>query len=752
MSNSELRVVGRRVPKVDGRDKVTGVARYAADLRLPGLCYAKLLRSQRAHARFRLDVEKALATPGVLAVVSNEGLTEMLGALLGVAYRRPLTIFAEKARFVGDPLAGVVAESEEAAQQALDLISVEYQELPIVLDPEIAMHEGAPSLHEQYPQNIAAHTAMGWGSVDEGLRQADLVVEEVFRTSRQKHCQLEPTATLAYYEPGGTLTVWTPTQLLHIVHYKLARMFGLPLSRVRVVNPHVGGAFGMRVDLVAEHYAAAMAIVTGRPVLLEYSRDEDMYGTETRHPFVVRCKAGVKKDGSLTALQVQSIANTGAYPTVGIYLPIVHGGTMVRAYKCPNVQFDGYAVLTNTPVAGAFRGYGGPQSFFALEQLIDIIADRLQTDPVSLRKTLRHREGETDPLTRLPLGKVTLDQCLDIGVQEIGWDQYFRRRVKKGPWVYGVGVAAVVWVSGTACLPGEEWLEESNVAVKVNPDGSVNVYCGVPDLGTGTRTTLAQLAAEVLGVPIGAVTVVLGDTSVTPFDIGSHASRTLYVTGNGVVAACMDARDQLMRLASDMLEADVSDLRHGDGRIYVAGSPDRGVTISEVARTAYFKRRVQIYGRGSAPQTNAVPYGAQFALVAVDVDTGQVKVERFVAVHDVGRAINPTVVEGQIEGAILQGLGYALYEDLPVDPYNGSPLATTWMDYKVPTVYEAPEVRVILIEEPDPTGPYGAKGVGEPGIVPTAAAVANAIYDAVGVRMTELPITAQKVLTALGRL
>ncbi len=750
--NSELRVVGRRVPKVDSTDKVTGAARYAADLYQRGLCYGKLLRSQRAHARYRVDATKAAAVPGVIAVITNDGLTEQLASVLKVQYRRPVTVFADRARFVGDALAGVVAETEEAAQEALELLSVEYEELPSVFDPEEAMGVGAPCLHDQFPQNVAAHTVMGWGDVEAGFREADLVVEEVFRTSRQKHCQLEPTATLAHYEPGGTLTVWTPTQLLHIVHYKLAKIFGLPLSRVRVVNPHVGGAFGMRVDLVSEHYAAAMAIVSGRPVLLEYSRDEDMYATETRHPVAVHCKVGFRQDGSLTALQVRSVANTGAYPTVGIYLPIVHGGTLVRAYRCPNVRYDGYAVLTNTPVAGAFRGYGGPQAFFALEQLIDIIAERLGKDPIELRRQLKHREGDTDPLTRLPLGKVTLDRCLDLGAQEIGWEQYFRRRVRRGRWSYGVGVAAVMWVSGTACLPGDEWLEESNVALKVNPDGSVNVYCGVPDLGTGTRTTLAQLAAEALGVPYEAVTVVLGDTSVTPFDIGSHASRTLYVTGNGVIQACLDARDQLLKVASEMLEADVSDLRIEDGRIHVVGSPDRAVSVAEVARAAYFKRRAQIYGRGSAPQTNAVPYGAQFALVAVDTETGQVRVERFVAVHDVGRAVNPTVVEGQIEGAILQGIAFALLEDLPVDQASGSPLAITWMDYKVPTVFEVPEVKVILVEEPDPTGPFGAKGVGEPGIVPTAAAVANAIYDAVGIRMTELPITAERVLRSLGRL
>ncbi len=747
-----LRVVGQRVPKVDAWDKVSGVARYAADLRIQGLCYGKLLRSQRPHARYKLDFSKAANVPGVIALIENSGLTERLRHVLRVEYRRPVTIFADKARYIGDPIAAVVAETEEAAQLALDLVEVEYEELPAVFDPELAMAPGAPLLHEKHANNVAAHTKMDWGSVEDGMAQAEVVIEEVFETSRQKHCQLEPTAALAHYEPGGVLTVWSLTQLLHIVHYKLAKIFGLPLSRVRVVNPSIGGAFGMRVDLVNEPYAAAMAIITGRPVLLEYSRDEDMYATETRHPVVVHCRLGAKGDGALTALEVKSVANTGAYPTVGIYLPIVHGGTMVRAYRCPNVRYDGYAVLTNTPVAGAFRGYGGPQSFFALEQLIDILADRLGRDPIELRKQLRYEEDETDPLTRLPFGKVTLDRCLDLGAKEIGWKTYYRRRVSQGRWVYGVGVAAVTWVSGTACLPGDEWLEESNVTVKVNPDGSVNVYCGVPDLGTGTRTTLAQLAAEVLGVPLESVTVVLGDTSVTPFDIGSHASRTLYVTGNGVVQACMDARSQLLKLAAEMLEADEIDLQLENGRIHVAGYPERGVQVAEVARTAYFKNRVQIFGKGSAPQTNAVPYGAQFALVAVDTETGQVKVERFVAVHDVGRAINPRVVEGQIEGAVLQGIGYALYEDLPVDPASGSPMATTWMDYKVPTVYEVPEIKVILVEEPDPTGPFGAKGVGEPGIVPTAAALANAIYDALGVRIKSLPMTAEKILRAMGQL
>jgi len=472
----------------------------------------------------------------------------------------------------------------------------------------------------------------------------------------------------------------------------------------------------------------------------------------SRHPMQISLTMGFAANGVPTAMKVRVVANTGAYATEG---PDVVGATtahFLRLYPCPNVAFEGVTVYTNAPIAGGFRGYGGPQAAFALEQAIDMAAERLGLDPLELRRRISVRKGGFDPVFQLPVQSCGLPECFDRGSAAIGWQRRphpshlsegegANRRMRRG-----LGIASVMWVSGTACLPST--LDSSVATVMLHEDGSATLQCAACDMGTGARTTLVQIAADELGVPVERVQIGSVDTDVTPFEAGAHGSRTLFAAGNAARLAAREVRQQLLTAAAAQLEVDVDDLAVEDGSIVVRGVSERSVTVQAVAHAAY-RRGHQFLGRGESPQVNEPPFGAQFAEVEVDTETGVVRVVRLVAAHDVGRAINPTIVEGQIEGALAQGLGYALLEDMPIDPLTGSAQTVTFADYRIPTVGWMPPLEVILVEDPSPSGPFGAKGAGEMGLGPTAAAIANAIYNAVGVRLNELPMTPERVLAAL---
>jgi len=748
-------VVGRAIPKRDAYAKVTGAAGYAADLRFPGMLHAAILRSHYAHARITaIDTSRAEAMDGVVAVLHHGNTSARpfttsewdAPAALG-SLPRDQVLFSAVARHVGQAVAAVAAVDENLAAAAAEAIAVSFEPLPVVIDADAAMQPGAPSVNPDHEGNVAAHVRFSAGDVDSALREADQVIERRFRTSRQKQTPMEPFACVAQYD-GHTLTLWSPNQTPHQTRVKLADIFGMAVGNVRIITPTLGGGFGARSGLIGEPWAAALAIATRRPVRLVYSRYEDFVATEGRHPATVTLRVGFKNDGTPTAIHGTALLNTGPYASQGPNVTAFLGMSLLRPYRCGDRRYDGYTVFTNAPPASAFRGFGAPQAMFALEQVIDEIAERVGKDPLEFRLEHLAGKGDEDYALMRPIDSDALHRCLREGATAIGWAAKRGKGGGSGPWRRGVGMAVSIYVSGTACL-GDTLTEAAVANVRLNADGTVTLLTGATDCGTGCGTSLAQIAAEELGVPMESVHVVMGDTDVTPLDLGAHATRTLFVGGLAVRAAARDARDQALRVAADLLEVSAADLDAADGAIRVRGVPGTSVTYGQVA-TAAFKTVAEISGRGVAPQHQATPYGAQFAEVEVNVRTGQVRVLRLVAAHDVGRAINPLIVEGQIEGGAVQGIGYALTEDMPVDA-DGQPLAASFMDYRVLTASDVPLIESLVIEAPDPAGPFGAKGVGEVGIIPTAAAIANAIYDAVGVRLTELPMTPARVLEALRR-
>lgn len=744
-----LRVVGKRLPKVDAIEKVTGSAKFTADMRLPGMLYGKVLRSPYAHAKvLRVDTSEAEKLPGVKAVLTIKDVPRIkYDPSDPLQSSRDQYIFDEKVRYVGEGVAAVAAVSEDAAEEALKLIRVDYEELPAVFDPAEAMKPDVPKIHP-VERNIASHVPIAFGDVEKGFKEADYVFENRYVASRQKHCHLEPHACVVRFDYDRKITVWSSTQSPFRLRFILAKALDMPLGKIRVIAPHVGGGFGNKLYLGQhELVCTLLAKKTGRPVKIRYTRKEEFYTTTTRHPAIIELKTGVKKDGTLTAIQAKVIMNTGAYALFGSGVTWVAcyyiGGSSL--YRCPNIKVDGYCVYTNTPAAGAMRAFGGPQAHFAVESHMDMIAENLGIDPVELRLKNLVRIGDVDRLSGFyNIRSCGLRECIEKGAERIGW--------KKKEWKHGGVNEARKRGMGMACMSMISELGVSAAFVKLNEDGSVNILTGATDIGQGSNTVLAQIVAEELGVRLEDVTVTSADTNLTPFDWGTLGSRITYIAGSAAKAAAADAKRQLLERAAKMLKADVKNLEIRDGRVYVKGSSEKGASISEVVWFSQYvdEAKAIILGRASYGPSEFPPaFGAHFAEVEVNTETGQVKVLRIVAVHDVGRAINPTLVEGQVEGALQMGIGYALTEELLFDKVTGKPLNPSFLDYKILTAKDMPEIEVIIIEPVDPTGPYGAKAVGEAACIPTAAAIANAVYNAIGIRCRELPITPEKILKAL---
>lgn len=747
-------VIGTSPARLDGLEKVTGTARYAADFCLPGMLYGKIKRSPYPHARVvRVDISEALALPGVKAVLTANDVPRVrhkgapaprAGGLVADQY-----ILDEKVRYVGDGVAAVAATSEEAAELALDLIEVEYEPLPAVFSLEEAQQPGAPLIHDTGQNLVGPPFRLERGDVDQGLAEADHIFENVYTTGRPVPCYMEPNACLAHFDPSGKLTVWSSTQCAFMVRGILSEVLNIPLHQVRVIVEHMGGGFGAKQDIYQHEFLCVLlAKKTGRPVRMEYSRKETFLGGKTRHPVTVYLKQGVKKDGTLTAREVLYTANTGAYASHAMGITAVGCLDITSLYRCEqHLKIEGRAVYTNSPIAGAFRGFGAVQAFFALDCQMDEIAQALELDPVDFRLKNAVGRGDLSPSGHR-LGGDGLAACLKRGAAETNWyGERQKTAAQTGQRLrYGWGVGTEMHSSGAY----PDIKEVSNAILKMNEDGTLNLLTGIADLGTGARTAMAQIAAEELGLPLADIQVISGDTDITPFDIGAYGSRTTYVGGGAVKKAAGQLKAQLLQLASDRLEAAVEDLEIRDGLVFVKGAPASQISIKEL-----------IKGEGSIPARSlmsqatheaevAYSFAAHFVRVAVDTETGQVTVKQVVAVHEVGTAINPIGVEGQIEGGIQQGIGHSLTEDFLIDPATGRPLNASFVDYKMPLAMDMPPIKVIILEEdPDPTAPFGAKGVGEDPIMAIGPAIANAVYDAIGVRIRELPITPEKVLKAL---
>ena len=749
-----LSTVGQSIPQLDNVAKAIGMAKYTADLKIPGMLYAKVLRSPLPHARIlNIDTGKAEQLPGVKAVICHKNVPRVA---YNSYYREPIDeerlpadeyIFDEKVRYVGDKVAAVAATSLDIAEEALELIEVEYEELPFVLDPLEALAPDAPRIHD-VENNLVKEVQWDVGNIEKGFAEADYIFENSYRTQMQQHAPLEPHSNIAQIGSKGKLHIISTTQGTFNVRVLLGKILNMPLNKIRVTRPHIGGGFGGKNDLFDEILSALLAIKTKRPVRLVNTREEEFSSTRVRHCHVIDLKYGVKKDGTFVAREMKALLNTGAYAAAGGKVTLTTGHRWIMLYRTPHVRYVGKCLYCNTPVAAAMRGFGTPQQSFATESMIDEIAEKLGIDPVEIRLKNHRRVGDFDPISKITLGSVGIPECLTRGAEAMEWTK--KRKAKKGKDRYRRGVGVALGTHNTGVKPFVN--ELSSAFIKVNEDGSFNLLTGVVDLGQGSDTVLAQIAAEVLGVPIEDISVVdPGDTDSTPYDMGTHSSRQTYLGGMAVKMAAEEAKSQLIDEAAKRLEASREDLEMRDRKIYVKGSPSASISLADVAvGLIHGDVTHQVMGRGSfSPVTNAPPFEVHFAEVEVDTETGAIKVIKFVAAHDLGKIVNPLLSEGQVQGGVHMGIGYTFWEGIQMDPKTGQYLNLNLTDYKVASPVDMPPVVVILVESNEPTGPFGAKGLGEPAMVPTAPAIANAIYDAIGIRFRQLPITREKVFEAI---
>lgn len=748
-----LSVVNTSPPRIDGVEKVTGSALYAADYSLPGMLYGKILRSEQAHARIvHINKNKALALEGVKAVITHADVPHVLhpgapaprvGQLVADQY-----VLAEKARYFGDGIAAVAATTEEIAEEALHLLAVEYEPLPPVFDVEEAQKPGAPSIHGTEGNLVGPPFIIERGDVDKGFANADAIFEGHYETGRPVPCYMEPNACLCRFDRGGKLTIWSSTQCAFMVRGILSQVLDIPAHDVRVIVEHMGGGFGAKQDLYQHEFVCALlARETHRPVKMEYTRKESFLGGRSRHPTKIYLKQGLAKDGTLTAREVRYKSNTGGYASHGLGITAVGCLDIASLYRCEeNLKIEGIAVYTNNPIAGAYRGFGAVQAFFALETQIDEMAVARGEDPLDFRLKNIVGDGDLSPSEHKILGD-GLAACLKRGAEETNW--YERKKVEQPKEKFlkrGWGVATEMHSSGAY----PDINEQSNAIVKMNEDGTVNLLIGMADLGTGTRTMAAQITAETLGIPLKDISVIDGDTDIAPFDIGAYASRTTFVGGGAVLKAANHLKRQLLELASKPLNTRWEELALGSGRVFVKKSPNLEISLKDLVAGEGGRPPRTVIGQGNNEPTVAYSFGAHFAEVEVDIETGQVRVLQVVAVHEIGKAINPNAVAGQIEGGVQQGIGHSLTEDFIIDKKTGRPLNPSFVDYKMPLALDMPKIKTIILEEfPDPGGPFGAKGIGEDPIIPIGPAIGNAVYDATGVRMRELPITPEKFLKAL---
>ena len=752
-------VVGRRTPFIDGGGKVTGRARYIADLDVPGAVWAVLLRSPYPHADIvDIDTSAALAVPGVRGIVTHHDAPKTPiegGEESGDA---PVYVMEPRLRHVGDEVAAIAADTVAIAQEAARLISVTYRQLPAVFDPEEALLDGAPQVRPSGNLAGGKPIVLARGDTAAGMAEADLVVEETYTTPFTSALPLEPRGCLAAWD-GDHLTVWKSGRNVHGDRASLARVLGMRLNQVRVVTPGaVGGSFGNKDESRLQYITALLAKKAGRPVKLCYDLSEELRFGRWRHPSKITVRMGVKRDGAITAIESRCIMNTGPYvPGVNVCRRAGHGLTYL--YKCRNVRFEGLVVYTNTPVPGSYRALGSPQGHFALESHVDLVAEKLGMDPLEFRrKNQVGPEGQPGepykPTGRLippqpvaggiPFSSNALAQCFDEGAAAVGWQPTVgpRTALATDGLLYGTGVGACIYQTGQ--MP-------SSAIVRVNADATAEVLMGTLDVGQGSNTVLTIMAAETLGLPLDRVSGYFADAETTPFAHATAGSTTTFSSGMAVREAALDARRQLLDAAADILEAPVDALDIENGVIFAPEAPSRRLTIQEAMRN---KAPRHIIGQADvqAGSTTSIvnSFAAHFVQVAVDPETGQVRVLRYVAAHDCGQPINLMAVEGQIEGGVLQGFGYALTEDLQVNPDDGTPSVANIDTFKLPTPADVPErFDVLVVDSFDPVGPFGAKAVGEVPVAPVAAAIANAVYDATGVRIRDLPITPEKVLRGL---
>jgi len=752
----DLSVVGKSHPQIDGLQKATGETAYVSDLVFPRMLYGRILRSPYAHARIRtIDVSRAEALSGVKCVITH---TDTPGVKFGPRSEDWTILAGTKVLFEGDEVVAVAAVDEDVAEEALELITVEYEPIPGVFDPLEAMAPGAPLVHDDKPGNIAAEFSIHAGDVQEALKRSHFVYEARYFTNQVYQAYLEPMGAVAQTDLSGRLTLWVGTQIPNMMRMTYAKALNMAPEDIRVIVPDYGGAFGAKMENNSHLVAAILAKKTGRPVKVINPRQDDFLAGNPRVPMYIDLTVGVDSEGILTGKEVEIVGGNGART---VYAPAIVSTACYRVdslYRFKHVRAKGYTVYTNTVPTGCFRGFGNAQSTFALESSLDVIAEQLNIDPIELRMRNAIGPGEVS-VHGWKIGSNGLRECLTRAAETAQWSD---KRSKKRPF-RGIGLACCNHVSGNRAFARE--FDGGAGIIHVGRDGRVTLYHGESDMGQGQKTAFAQIAAERLGIALEQIHVAVVDTDVSPFGLGSFATRGTTIGGNGVLAAAAEAFRQLAGVAADMLEASEDDIVSADSKFFVKGSPERYIPFKEVANQASTRRGgAPLVAVGSyIPPTElpdpvtkygnispAYPFGCHIAEVEVDPETGEITVVNFVAAHDVGRAINPMATEGQIEGGVVQGLGWTLMEKMVME--NGRLINPSFLDYEIPGPLDVPRITPLLIESIEPEGPYGAKGIGEPALNPSMAAITNALYDATGVRILELPVTAEKLLTELRKL
>ncbi len=759
-SAMNLSVIGKRLPKKDAPDKATGRAIYTDDITLPNMIYGKLLLSPVPHARIiSIDTKVAEALPGVKAILTGADVPNLTWGTSPARYDENI-LAQTKVRYIGDPVAAVAADDEETCYKALKLIDVEYEELPAVFNAMEAMKDNAPRLFDdKYENNINTHVDHHFGDIEKGFAEADYVREERFEGNRTYQNPLEPHCAIAEWDRHGRVTVHTSTQVVHYVHHQLSRIFGMPLGDIRVVMTNCGGGFGAKAATNSlEILSILLAKKVGCPVKMRFNREEMYLYARGRHKQYIDLKIGVKKDGTITAVKQKVVLEGGAYSSFGVVTTYYAGSMLPTLYKMSNYKYDGFRINTNLPPCGAFRGHGCPHPRFAFESLLSMIADDIGIDPIEIRLK-NAMEPETRTCNDLDIHSCEFKACLKKVKEKSGWDK------KKGklPAGRGIGIGCGGFVSGAGYPIYRSKFPHSNAIIKVQEDGSkAMLFTGEADIGQGSDTVLMQAAAEAMGITFDRMSVVSADSDLTPLGFGAYSSRVTLMGGNAAKMAGEEIRKQVISTASEILKIEDSQLDAKDNIIFIKHNPEKFIPWEEAAE-AYFSENGPLVGKGhymppeglggkykgaAVGTSPAYSFSASVCEVEVDMETGKVKVLNFWDAHDCGTAINPMAVEGQIEGAIVMGMSETIFEE-EVFNQQGKMLNADLHNYLIATAADVPIIDSTIVDSYEPQGPYGAKEVGEGATLPVLGAIANAIADAIGIRIFDLPITPEKILNAI---
>lgn len=764
--------VNHSLTKIDAMGLVCGQQQYVADIDLPNMLHIKVHTSIYAHAEIKkIDTSAALKVPGVVAIYTWKDVPRIPRTTAGQGFPEPSPydtyLLDSKVRFVGDRVAIIAAETDEAAEEASKKIKVDYKVLKPVFDCEKAMDKGAPVIHDEKDcrvpipiffdpkRNHCSHVETAVGDVNKGYKEADHVFERKYYPHYAQHCPMEPHICTAHLDGYDRLVLHTSTQVPFHARRITAQTLGIPVKKIRVIKPRIGGGFGTKQEVLIEDICGLVTLRTRRPCILALTRSEEFISARTRHPMVVTIKSGVKKDGSITAISMRVISNTGAYGSHALTVLSNCGSKVLPLYRTDNIEFIGDTVYTNLPVGGAYRGYGATQAAYAMECQMDEMAEAIGMDPIKFRQKNHIKEGESSPIFKalgegregvdMSIGSCGLEKCITEGAKRIDWAKKYG---KKGTGSKHRGLGMCCLMQGSS-IPE---VDMGAVFIKMNDDGSFNMLLGATDLGTGSDTVMAQIAAETIGCQLTDMLVYSSDTDMTPFDVGAYASSTTYLTGGAVINCAKQVREQIEAVAASMMGEKMADITIVKGVCYGKGRKNK-VTFEQVCRYALYEhKQFQIGAIGShTTHASPPPFSAHFAEVEVDIETGEVKLLKYVAGVDCGTAINPTLADGQTQGAVMNAISYALTEEYIFDE-NGRMLNPTFGNYKIWGTRDLPELETFLVPTYENTGPYGAKSVSEISINGAMPAIGNAIKNAVGVRLTKPPYTAEKVLAAIKEL